>query len=436
MVYNKNGLIKRLVERCHGKMSVIKSKDVNQIIIKTLSLVNQQIIYHGECVGYILYKMLLKEGDISTAEIGEYTMLGQLHDIGLYKENTAAVNIESEEMNQGPHSLYGYLFLRFLSPFGEKAEVIKYHHMNYNRYAALNLSNTNLKIVSYINLADKIILGLRGALKYDYFEINRDITFSGKAFDTFQKLNQEERIIERILTGNFRKELKNLWSMYPFSEEYIRKLLEMLAYFIDFRSENTAIHTMATVSFAEQLGMRMHLSSRDMENIHYGALLHDLGKIAIPQEILESSGRLADIEMEIMKSHVIKTEAILKGSIQKTVLHIAVRHHEKLDGSGYPRGLTDKNMTLPEEITAVADILSALYGKRSYKESYEKDTIKRIMQTAADKGRINKAAVSCLIENYDEIIDNYEKEKENTIGLYLRIKKNYEESFDNLKYIL
>lgn len=82
-------------------------------------------------------------------------------------------------------------------------------------------------------------------------------------------------------------------------------------------------------------------------------------------------------------------------------------------------------MTLPQQIIAVADILSALYGKRSYKEAFSKEKILGIMNSDADNGKINRNVVTTLVRNYDNIIKKFEREKENTIGLYLQIKEQY-----------
>ena len=77
--------------------------------------------------------------------------------------------------------------------------------------------------------------------------------------------------------------------------------------------------------------------------------------------------------MNIMRTHVDITERILGGSVDSDVTRIALRHHEKVDGSGYPKGITGKDMTLDEEIVAVSDIASALLGTRSYKEAFSKE---------------------------------------------------------------
>jgi HD-GYP domain-containing protein (c-di-GMP phosphodiesterase class II) len=412
-------------------MSVISSKDVNEIIRKTLGIINQKIMNHGEITGYILYKMMeyentYTEQNYTEQELVDYTMIGILHDIGLYKEENVKNVSDFETKNLWPHSIYGFLFLKYLSPMGDKAEVVLYHHLDDNRLGMID--SRYLHLIQLLSLADKMDTFLHvkeEKLPPDYFVRYRDIKFSGAALDLFQKAEERYGITANLVNGKYREELDVLLAKRAFSEQYKRGFLEMLVYTIDFRSEHTVIHTLATVNFAEQLGRLSRLSGKDLRDLHYGALLHDLGKIAIPLNILESTGRLSDDEMKIMKAHVRITEMILEGVVDDDVLQIAVRHHEKLDGTGYHKGLTEKDLTLPQQIIAVADILSALYGKRSYKEPFSKEKILGIMKSDADNGKINKKTVQILENNYDKIISEFEIQKEDTIGLYLKIKEQY-----------
>lgn len=420
-------------------MSVISSKDVNEIIRKTLGIINNKIMSHGEITGYILYKMMEYENTYTDQkyteqELVDYTMLGILHDIGLFKEDNVKNVTDFETKNLWPHSVYGFLFLKYLSPIGDRAEIVLYHHLDYNRYNMIQ--SRYLHVIELLNLADKMdtVLHLKDEkLEPDYFSKYRNVKFSGAALDIFQKAEKCYGITENLVNGKYREELEVLLAKRAFSEQYKKGFLEMLVYTIDFRSEHTVIHTLATVNFAEQLGRLSRVSGKDLRDLHYGALLHDLGKIAIPLHILESTGRLSDEEMKVMKAHVRITEMILEGVVDDDVLQIAVRHHEKLDGTGYHKGLSAADMTLPQQIIAVADILSALYGKRSYKEAFSKEKILGIMNSDADNGKINRKVVTTLENNYDSIIKEFEKEKESTIGLYLKIKEQYAVMIERFK---
>lgn len=414
-------------------MNIIGSSDVYAIIRKSLNMVDDRIMEHGEIVGYILYKMLLNENKCSIRDLPDYTMLGILHDIGIYKDSAEEL-ASFESKNVWKHSIYGYLFLRYLSPLKEKAEIILYHHLDYNKYSLINSSYMN--VVEYLNFADKMDVYLRmdhPHMEENYFSVYRNSKFSGKAQEAFLKTEQKYHILERIQNGSYQEELHNILGKQLFTEKNKRGFLQMLIYTIDFRSEATVLHTLATTTFATELGRLMHVSGTEIYMLYYGALLHDIGKLVIPVEILEAPRRLTDAEMVVMKSHVAITEEILQGAVNQEVLEIAVRHHEKLDGSGYPRGLTGDRLTKLQRIVAVADILSALYQKRSYKDSLDENEIRRILQEDADHNKICPQVVSCALIHYDTIMSNFEKKKDETMGTYISIIKQYEETYERFK---
>lgn len=408
-------------------MSIINNRNLNEVIVKTLSIMDPHIIQHSQVTGYILYKMLQFEGKCSRQELLDYTMLGILHDIGLYQDHNRQKHAD-ELMLEDPwsHSVYGFLFLKYLTPIGDLAEAVLYHHLDYNRFKLIPMNYRH--IAECLALADQMDTYMQQegrGIPTDYFTRYRNIKFSGRALDLFLRAEKRLGITSQLASGAYQAELEEALSRKLSNEEYKRGFLEMLVYIIDSRSEATVVHTMSTVYFAKQLGALMKLGSQDLKNLSYGALLHDLGKIAIPLEILESPGRLEEDEMRIMRGHVQITEYILSGLVDDDVLQIAIRHHEKLDGSGYHRGLTEKDLTLPQQIMAVADILSALYGKRSYKGAFDSERIKQILNEDADNHKISRPVVDCLMEHYDQVIGDYETEKEAILGRYFELKEQY-----------
>lgn len=413
---------------------IIGSKDVYAIIKQTLSMVNPDIMTHGEIVGFILAKMLESENMYTKSDIADYAMLGVLHDLGLYRNKQEGTLFDFENNDVWAHSIYGYLFLKYLSPLADKAEVILYHHLDYRLYD--KMTSRYMKIVSYLNLADKMDLIMRaksGQVGLDYFKTYRDITFSGQALELFYKAEAKFKILKSLSDGSYRVELMRILSERIFSAEAKKRYLELLIYNIDFRSVHTVDHTMATTTFAHEIGRCMRLTSKEQVNLYYGALLHDLGKLAIPIEILESPGRLSDEEMRIMRQHVEITEDILEGVVNEEIFKIAITHHEKLDGSGYPRGLTGDQLNLSQRILAVADILSALYGKRSYKDSFDVDTIKRIIKEDADNGKICPKVVAMTLRNYNTILRNFDEEHKQRMKMYHTIKEQYDVIYEQFK---
>ena len=114
-------------------MGISTCKGIYEIIRRTLSMVNRNIVNHGEVVGYIVSKMLEYERVYTHAEIVNYTMVAMLHDIGMYREENIKNVADFENIVVWEHSVYGYLFLKYFTPLGNLADIVLYHHLAYKK---------------------------------------------------------------------------------------------------------------------------------------------------------------------------------------------------------------------------------------------------------------------------------------------------------------
>lgn len=211
----------------------------------------------------------------------------------------------------------------------------------------------------------------------------------------------------------------------PFTEEEKESILQMLIYAIDFRSPHTVTHTITTSVISSELAILLCGQKDTVNDVMCGAMLHDLGKIGIPVEILEYPGKLSPQAMNVMRNHVNLTEYILGNSVSGTVKNIALRHHEKLDGSGYPRGLKAADLNVPQRIVAIADIVSALTGTRSYKGAYSKNRTLGVLTGMAQQGLLDSGIVGLLVERYDEIMDSVRKKTGPLLEKYQEMQDRY-----------
>jgi len=163
----------------------------------------------------------------------------------------------------------------------------------------------------------------------------------------------------------------------------------------------------------------------EIEKIKTGAMLHDIGKIGMPIHILESPDRLNDADMEIMKTHVEITEKILDGNVDNDVMRIAVKHHEKLDGSGYPKQLKIDDIDFFDRIVSVADIFSALCGARSYKNAYPKEKIVGILSDMSENNLLDPEIIALSIKHFDTIIEAVNREAHPVIQIYNEMNEEY-----------
>jgi len=141
----------------------------------------------------------------------------------------------------------------------------------------------------------------------------------------------------------------------------------------EYKDGNTGAHIQRVGYYAAAIARRMGLNSESVESILHAAPMHDVGKVGIPDRILQNPGKLNSDEWAVMKNHTLIGAEILSGSdahFIKLAEVIALTHHEKWDGSGYPRGLRDTEIPVAGHITAIADVFDALTSKRPYKEAF------------------------------------------------------------------
>ncbi|MBW2689563.1 MAG: HD domain-containing protein [Deltaproteobacteria bacterium] len=155
-------------------------------------------------------------------------------------------------------------------------------------------------------------------------------------------------------------------------ERQFHSTLEVLAATIDARDPLTAGHSKMVTEYAVGICNTLNVSEEETERIRVAALLHDYGKIGVPDAILKKKGRLTEEEYEVVKTHASQTQSILEGIHFEGIYHnipaIAAAHHESIDGSGYPLGLKGDDIPLGSLIIAVADFFEAITSMRHYRD--------------------------------------------------------------------
>jgi HD-GYP domain-containing protein (c-di-GMP phosphodiesterase class II) len=137
----------------------------------------------------------------------------------------------------------------------------------------------------------------------------------------------------------------------------------------------TEVHTRAVSLLAVQIGERLGLSPLRLRTLAVGALLHDIGKLAVPDEILQKPGPLTDDEFDVIRRHPGWGDELLAelGGFGHGVRALVLNHHERLDGKGYPRGLTADRLELETRILTVCDVYNALVSKRVYRDAWPQE---------------------------------------------------------------
>ncbi len=206
--------------------------------------------------------------------------------------------------------------------------------------------------------------------------------------------------------------------------------IESMASLAEWRDPETGLHIRRTQTFVKLLAEELaknekfadQLDAKSIEMLYLSAPLHDVGKVCIPDSILQKPGRLTEEEFEIMKGHTVRGKAVLSStdtklgsdSFLRTARLVAHSHHERWDGKGYPEGLAGEDIPLCARLMSVADVYDALTSRRVYKPPMSHDKAKSIMLEGRAT-QFDPDVVDAFIALEDEFIDVAVKYADNEI---------------------
>ncbi len=408
----------------------------NKIVLlcsKALRFFDERLISHGERVAYIAAKIMGELDEPTNVNPSTLYLMSIFHDIGAYKTEDINNLLKFETADADEHSVYGYLFLKYLTPITEHCEAVLYHHTPIALMA--NVDPTVTAYAQLINLADKIDVGFlkTNSLEAICAKIGESKHIAKEYLVALQKLLDTKALTEEIFRTEATAWSNRMVDSLALTTEDLDKYLKMIIYSMEFKSPVTMLHSVNTTTISVFLGEKLNFSEDVLEKLYYSALLHDVGKIAIPESILEFKGRLDSDKMTIMRTHSSYTEEILEGLFDQDIVDYAVNHHEKLDGSGYPKGLRAENLTTEMRIVAIADITSALISSRSYKGKYDWDKAISILKDMAEKNQIDGDIVNIVEENFEELQETLDRISRPVEDVYHTIFTEYDRFLQELK---
>lgn len=203
--------------------------------------------------------------------------------------------------------------------------------------------------------------------------------------------NREVSRLYELLKHDYNKETENT-----------KNLIITLANVIEAKDKYTDGHTRRVGIISRKIGERLGLDEEKLNYLEIAGMIHDIGKVGVPESILNKPDKLTNEEYEIIKKHSEIGETIIKplGSLKECLIPLK-HHHEKLNGSGYPDGLKGENITIETRILGVADIFDALYSDRPYRQKLSLSSVKDILAKDVSRGCLDEEVVNSLFEMID-----------------------------------
>lgn len=406
----------------------ISAYEILMCFSSALDLISPLVAGHQIRVAYIALKLAQKM-KLNKEDINLLVIAACIHDIGAttVKERNDIIgpNYESD----GRHEKVGYYYTKESNIFSNVSKIIRHHHQDWDYSKGMIIDGEIIPDITHIlHLADRIdtyidkdnyILHQVDKIVKEVVD-RKDSKFKPELVDVLIQLSKNESFWLDVVSKNIESKL--------FEEANLPKIMldldgvyNITSWFsdiIDFRSGFTSVHSKGVAISAQKIGEYMGMSKNDQKILNISGYLHDLGKLAVPNKILDKNGKLDKYEFEVVRCHTYHTYYVLnKIKGLKYIAKYAAYHHERIDGNGYPFHVKGRQIPLGSRIVAVADVFTAIAEDRPYRIGMKKDQIFDVMTQKGDNKVLDKNIVKVFLNNFDDInneriqVQNYERNR-------------------------
>lgn len=374
---------------------------------------------HGKRTAYITIN-IAKEIGFSYEELHDVTALAMLHDNGLSEYSLHNKLIKRELANAvvledvKEHCIIGEKNIENYPLLTNTNNVIKYHHERYDGMGFFNLKGDEIPLMAQIIvIADALEknfnlqnnnYGMQKKIT-EFVKAEENIMFSSTIVQAFLNIALNKEFWENLKDDFINTALKNEIPQYSLelSFEEIHNITSVLSRIIDSKSKYTRRHSQELSEKAAIMADYYDFEIEDKMKLIIAADMHDIGKLAMPNDILDSPNKLSDEEFDIIKKHSYFTRIVLSEiNGFEDITEWASNHHEKLNGKGYPFGKTDKDLDFNSRLLCCLDIYEAIIEERPYRKGLSHKEAMDILNNMKDGGFVD----ATIINDIDNVFIN------------------------------
>ena len=378
-----------------------------------LDLISPSVAGHHRRVAAIATALGFRLG-LSAADLEDLRLAGLLHDVGAFSLKSRLDALQFDTLDEA-HAETGWRLLRAAPGLERAARVVRRHHTRFDEFGDLPEDPKTLFLGNVLNLADRVDVYLRRdrEMAAEAAQALRATAFlAGRSFDpeavrvlqdtaasgSLDPAFWQDSVQDGLCQGPCPTTALDNGQVLAFSETFCQV--------IDFRSRFTATHSSGVAEVGRALAQMDGFSPEEQELVLLAGNLHDLGKLAVPAEILEKPGPLNEPEALIMRRHAQIGERVLAAVPGlEEVAEYGGRHHERPNGRGYPGGLDRNDLRRPSLLLAVADVFTALLEDRPYRPGMSPSQARDVLLSMAGAGDLDRDAVKLLLSRQTVVED-------------------------------
>lgn len=385
-------------------------------LAKILDLTCAGLTPHHERVTFIASRLAELLG-LDTAEKQRLLYAALVHDIGAVSEFREMARIKAFDYEDTyKHCERGYQLLKDV-PLGEDiAEIILSHHDRWEGENKTGLSGDSIPLCSrLIHLADRVEILIKEGQNIleqaegivSYIDKHTKGYFMPEAVECLKKIAEKESLWLTLTSGAIKEAIHEQLGLLVKTIEIddLISLGHVYAKLVDEKSKFTYRHSIKVSIASYELAKRLGLSPLELKQIQLAGLLHDVGKLFVPEEIIEKPFRLSPSEFNIIKAHPYYTHYVLTPvpDFQSTITPWASQHHESMDGKGYPFHLDFESLSLGSRVLCASDVFIALTEDRPYRKSLPKEKVIDLLKGQVESKKLDGDIVNLLCRDFDDI---------------------------------
>lgn len=392
--------------------SDVNLSDLLLSLSQAMEMAHTNLSNHQLRTAYIVWKMGAYAG-LPVERHEQLFVAASLHDIGAFSPEEKLHVHDFEQTNTELHCNRGVFLFEQVPWLTPSTNIVKHHHRLWCKWDE-PISTDYVFDAQMLMLADMVerrinrsryILHQHHTIS-DFIQKSVGTALHPDVVNLFMQVSRCDEFWLDLTSPNIKDILrKNGPFQHIFIEqEKIFAVSEIFRTIIDFRSPMTATHSCGIAACASMLGKLFGLTDRECRSLELAANLHDTGKLVVPDSILNKPGKLTDEEYAILRQHAYVTYSVLS-SVRgfEQITEYAAFHHEKLDGSGYPFGLSSQHIGTGSRIVAVADVFTALNEDRPYRPRMKQNEVIATLREFANKDFLDARIVELLIDNIEPI---------------------------------